>query len=316
MKTYKVGVCDSDLDYATALMDYVNHSKTTINMVAFSRMNAVKDYLTAQDLDIIITDDIRDCSEHEGELRFCDIRTLQFSEYKGISDGWQEMSAEESYIYKYQPASGIMNFILKELDVRRNNTRQVAEVIGVYSPLGRCGTTRLAKALTSFDEVRGGLYIGMENFSSSIDRMSTDILYLLKTHSSDLEEAINRSIKTEGDIHTLGLAGTYLDANNVSFSEIKMLKDMLLKTGRFTTIVFDIGSAALTDLSVFNCFERIFMPALSDDISRNKIEVFLKLMKDTGNRAVISRIIPVSVPDAEVGSTEMTKCIWQLMDRE
>ena len=66
---------------------------------------------------------------------------------------------------------------------------------------------------------------------------------------------------------------------DISFSEIKMLKDMLLKTGRFTTIVFDIGSAALTDLSVFNCFERIFMPALSDDISRNKIEVFLKLIR-------------------------------------
>lgn len=313
MKTYKVGICDQDLEYATALMDYINHAKTQISVVAFSRMSAVKDYLSINDLDLIVTDNTEGCIVSEDKCIFCDIKTVKLAEFSVVSEGWQEIDNQETYIYKYQPASQILKLILGEMVIKKSSGRKVAEVFAVYSPLGRCGKTRLAKAIAANDEVRGGLYIGMEDFSSNIDSMTTDILYLLKTSSSDLEEAVLKAITSENDIHILGISGTYLDTHDVSFSEMKKLLEMLLKTGRFTTIVCDIGSAAITDMKIFECFDRIYLPTLRDKVSKDKIEIFKKLMKDTGNRAVLSRFVEAELPDAEPDDNEYMKGVWRLM---
>ena len=179
MKTFRVGICSSDPDYSVGLMDYINADTALgINAVMFSSMQAAGEYLEIEDMDLILTEDISKCSDSQDHLEFCGVRVAELSDNQ-LVDSRRCVSGEEAYIYKYQPVSVICKLIKKELLVGTSNSRRVAECIAVYSPLGRCGKTRLAKTLAGYDEVRGGLYIGMEDFSEHMNSMQSNILQIL-----------------------------------------------------------------------------------------------------------------------------------------
>ena len=313
MKTYRVGICDSDADYMMSVMDAINASSASgLGIVAFSGMQAVKDYLSVDDLDLILTDNPDLCDIDERGTRCCDVPVVQLTDYIDDSRGWQNTDSKIVTIYKYQAVTKIMKLIRQQLDVSRNDVRQVADVIAVYSPIGRSGKTKLAKTFASYDDVRGGLYISMEDFSDRPDELSTEILYLLKTNVSDLGDAIARHVIHRDGIQMLYVMGTYMDARDVSALDIEVLKGKLLESGKYSSIVIDFGSASINDLQIFGCFDKIYMPVLRDKQSVKKIEVFLKLLKDTGNRSLISRLISVDVPDVPLGSPELMKTVWDL----
>ena len=91
-----------------------------------------------------------------------------------------------------------------------------------------------------------------------------------------------------------------------------MIRTSLLQLGRFTTIVFDIGTAAVSDISILECFDRLYVPVLRDEVSKAKFEVFLKLLKDMDKRQIITGMTTVDVPDVDYDSSEMVKKLWEI----
>ncbi|MBO4863707.1 MAG: hypothetical protein J5517_05050 [Eubacterium sp.] len=313
MSTCKVGVCDRDLDYSKAFMEYVN-SDTSIGfqVVIFSEINNIRNYLESRSLDLIITDDTSQCERKGSEIFLTGVKVMEMSDIDSLNRGGRGNAINQSYIYRYQPVSEICKQIKRNLTAAVESVRNISDFICVYSPIGRCGKTRLAMTLAGIDEVRGGLYVGMENFSDKLEALSTNIIYPLKMNRPDLEEVIKQQIYAERGVYMSQMSGTYLDANDVERSEIEKLKYLLLKSGSFTTICFDIGSAALGDMSILDLFDRIYMPVLRDPVSVRKIEVFMKLLSDTGHQGVLDKLTVVDVPDSEEFSTEMIRTVYRL----
>ena len=315
MSTYKVGVCDRDIDYSKAFMEFVNSDVSIgFQIVIFSEIRNVRNYLESRSLDLIITDDTSECERKGSEIYLSGVKVMEMSDIDSLDKGERKNTIERSYIYRYQPVSEICKQIKRSLSSANEIARNISEFICVYSPLGRCGKTRLAMTLAGIDEVRGGLYVGMENFSDKLEALSSNMIYPLKMNRPDLEEVINQNIYLERGVYMSQLSGTYLDAIDVDRSEIEKLKYLLLKTGRFTTICFDIGSAALGDVSILEVFDRIYMPVLRDNVSVRKIEVFMKLLSDTGHQRVLDKLRIVDVPDSEEFSTEMIRTVYRLTD--
>ena len=313
MKTYSVGICDKDSDYTGALTDYVNcRKKLGLRLYSFTGVKSIKDYLKDENLDLIITDDLHGFSKTEDGYEYMGIKTVLLSESGYESDGVDPEDESSVFIYKYQKAEKICKQIRDMLRIEKKDVRQVASTVAVYSPLGRCGKTTFAKALAQSDEVRGGLYVAMENFGTDVSGLESNLLYLIKTRSTRLEEALVQQIKYEDGIYTLQLSGTFLDTHDVDVSDMDRLRTGLLQLGRYSTIVFDIGSAALRDLKILDTFDRLYVPVLRDGISTAKFEVFMKLLKDMDMRSVITRIITVDVPDVPFNSAEMTKKLWEI----
>ena len=146
--------------------------------------------------------------------------------------------------------------------------------------------------------------------------MRSNILYLIKSRSTDLGEAIDAELISESGVRNIYLSGTYVDTRDVTKDDMKMLLDALLKTGRFTSIVCDIGGAAFNDLSVLDSFDRIYMPVLKDQQSIKKLEIYMKYMKETGKQNVLRKTKTVYVPDVDIGSDELIKTVWRLMNGE
>ncbi len=313
MKTYKVGICDKDLDYATALMDFINADKSRrLSMMVFSSYKAIKDYLSVQDLDLVITDDISACDKTEEGYEYQGVKTVPLSQYRDSSDGWKIEKSDSTFIFKYQDVELICRSLSQILTEKKKDPRNLSTVVAVFSPLGRCGKSRLARALAADDGVRGGLYVSMENYANKINHSSNNILYLIKSKSPELEEVIAEQTVCEDGIQVLKPSTSYLDTLDVLLEDMEMLVSILLKSGRYTTIVFDFGSAAISDMRILGLFETIYMPVLRDDISLGKIEVFLSVLKEMGLRNVITKIVKVDVPDAEPNSEEMVRTLWEL----
>ena len=312
MRTYRVGICDRDMDFATALMDYAQADRGSVfSFIAFSGNRAVADYLSVQDLDFVLTDDITGCDISEKGISISDVRVILLSEVKD-PEPYNSASSEKDFIYKYQKASLFLENLKALISMDKTSVRQPAAVIAVYSPIGRCGKTRLARALAYDDEVRGGLYVAMEDISDNVNALGSDILYQTKIHAAQLETTVRDHLVDEGGIKALYLSGTYMDSSDISYEDIEELIRVLMGMGSFTTVVFDIGSAAIRDMRILGIFDRIYMPVLRDEISVRKIEVHSRLLKETGQRQVLTKLIPVDVPDAEACSEVMVKKLWEL----
>ena len=312
MKTYRVGLYDSDLDYADALMNYANiHRDLGITMIQFTGMNEVSDYLEDQDLDLILTSDNGSFSETEDGSFFQGVKACVLTDYRGASGGWQIDRASTPYIYKFKRVEQICEEV-RSLISEKKDVREIHSINAVYSPIGRCGKTRLAKALVCDDGVRGGLYVSVENFSENFDSLNSNLLFLLKTNSPELEEVLSSEIHLANGFHSLCLSGIYMDMRDVTIDDMERLKASLLKTGRFTTIVFDLGSSVLSDLRILSLFDRIYMPILEDDVSERKVLVFERMLKDMGLRSLMTKVVKVNVPDVDENSAEMERVLWRL----
>ncbi len=312
MDTYKVGIYSRDPDYSRSFMGLINSDgDRDFRVAAFSEAESIKKYLENGRLDLLLSDDISIGHTSDGAEYFEGVRMVFLSDQKEVG-GYNENTLQISYIYKYQTVSSICKEIRRVLAAGEDSGRNISEIIGIYSPISRCGKTRFAKTLAGYDEVRGGLYVGMEDFSDDIASLTANVLYPLKMKRSDLESEIVRLVRKEQGICKLYVSGTYMDTNDVSCQDIELLKEVLLKTGSFTTICFDIGSAALGDFSILRCFKHIYMPVLRDEISMRKIEVFMKLLADLNYQDIIRMLIPVDLPDAEAFSEEMIKTVWKV----
>ena len=283
VKIFQVGICDKDIDYAVNLMDGINERRDgKICCRAFSGVGAMRDYLAAADLDLVLASDTSECEKTEDGFTFCDVPVWKLSEEKEAERGWTDVDTCFC-IYKFGRLSDICETLDRELSASNKSPMRLGECIAVYSPIGRSGKTRLAKQLASCDEVRGGIYIGMEDFSDRERALRSKILYLLKIKSPELGGAIDREVLSEGAFHALYITGTYIDSRIVSSEDVALLRDSLLDTGRFSTIVFDIGGAAIDGPEVLSAFDRIYMPTI--DVPRESD--LLKRLKE----GLVSRIL-------------------------
>ena len=305
MRIHNVGICDKDAGYAVNVTEYLNTEKELhLNVSAFTKMQAVEDYLKHKELDVLLTDDTSGCTESEGMKFFKDVRCVPLLEYRG---------EEPDGIFKYQDIRTISRELFGKLAPFTENPSKISSCLCVFSPLGRCGKTNFAKALAASDEVRGGLYVGMEDYSGlSVETEASGILYQIKQRMSDIEEILADRIHTFDHIKMLQAAGTYFDMREISKDDIEWLNEILYQSGICTTIVYDLGCCAMEDYEILSCFEQIYMPVLPDEISRNKIQRFERMMRDMGYRGILSKIVKVEVPEADYDSPEMIRAIWKV----
>lgn len=305
MRIYNIGICDRNPSYAVSVMDYINTEKDlNLKAVAFTGMKAVDDYLKKKELDLIVTDDVSGCIEMDGIKIFCDVRCVELLEDRGCdTDG----------IFKYQNINMLCKETIRRLVPAKSNPSKVFGCQCVFSPLGRCGKTRFAKALAAEDEVRGGLYIGMEEYSGlSADTGASEILYQLKQRMPNMEDIIENQLLSFGNIKMLQAAGAYFDMREIGKEDIQWLNETLFGTGRFSTIVYDIGGSSLMDYGILSCFDEIYMPVLPDEVSQNKIRRFESMIRDMGYRSILTKITRVNVPDADSFDSEMMKAVWKV----
>ena len=296
MRSVRVGICSRDPDYAASLMMAMTRmSGGEIEAVVYSRPEVVATCRTVQEPDMILIDGMYGPDREEGEPAEIASR---WGETLGIPVVALTEEPSELGTYKYQSVRGICQEVLERLRKEHGVSSQRSGCIAVFSPLGRCGKTALARALAGAEAEQGSLYIGMEEYADR--NVRSEVLYQIKQRSPDVYEAVTREIVTEGGISVLHLSGVYPDLRDVLKEDLEWFCGELLRPERYRLLVFDVGSASLAAPELLECFDRIYMPYPRGDAAEAKLHQFKNYMRERQKGEVLRRIRPVELSEQTV----------------
>ena len=185
------------------------------------------------------------------------------------------------------------------------------------------GKTRLAKSICLMDEVRGGLYIGMEAYGERKQETSetvtdktcgmSELAYLIRIQSGQIFEYLDKSVVVEGGISMIASPEVYLDIRELNRSDVSWFIKKLIAYGRYTTIVFDIDGSVLGDITILGEFDHVFVPVLDGGYAEEKVAAFQRLLEKQELQKVVMRMQQVVVPDHAYDSAEMMQLAGRLV---
>ncbi|MCM1287846.1 MAG: hypothetical protein NC240_06000 [Clostridium sp.] len=291
MFSYKIGIYGSDLHYSVRLMEYMNgHDDIPLKASVFSTWESVREYIGQNDLDLLVLDG--KCPEEKS-----DVPVLYLSEQRNVEDR----------IFKYQNAGQIAKHITHFLGQKSISIKENGIWLAVYSPVGRCGKTTLSKCLSRYFE--HSLYVGLEDFpSDSADDAAQKngelfLYYLASMNEKILEQIHGCGGREMMDFDSLTATVCYLEWR-LADKNLKWFKSLLSEKRHYNAVVFDMGVSALASLDTLQLFDRIIVPALQDEHSKQKLSCFSDFIKKNGDRQLAEKIkyITFSKKDFEEGS--------------
>lgn len=313
VRQYKVGIYDTDRKYISKLMDYINNDiANPLLVIGFSTKEKLEEYLDEHQLDLLIMPEDASMTPNE-----------QCKEILYMQTGKGTLYRAGNCMYKFSKADDILKQILQKLKVEGVDIKKhLYQTYGVISPIGRSGKTRLSKALCAYDEVRGGLYIGMEEYGSLFDEdmgeqnVMSNLLFLAKNQSPEFLPYLEEKLRQVDDIYVISSPASYLDLRSMTKADVCWMLEELVKWGRFTTIVCDIGGAALDELTILEAFDHLLMPVLEDKHSLIKVDRFMKLLERRELGKLAGRIRRLKLPDVEYNEPAMIGYLERKLERD
>ncbi len=291
MRTCRIGICSRNPEYGASLMMALKRiSAGKIEAMVFSRPEVLSECIPVQEMDLLVLDG------WEKEV------LGQDAEDAGIPVCILTEQPSGEGIFKYRPVREICKDLLMKAKKGRDVSSRPSGCIAVFSPLGRCGKTALARALLRAGSEQDGLYIGMEEYADRV--VHSEVLYLVKQRSPDLYEAVLRETISDDGLQILYVSGIFSELRDVQRGDLEWLHEQLLQPGRYRTLVYDVGGASLQELSLLTLFERIYMPVLTDPVSQAKIQAAREQLRSMKLGEVLRRLCAVELTKEAVESGE------------
>lgn len=241
-------------------------------------------------------------------------KELRIKQAVYFSQGEQIQESEGEVIYKYQPAEHIMKEFLEICHFCRkmcgtgflDNTK----IIGVYSPLGRCGKTSLALVMgqllaQNYKTVYVNLeeWPGFKRIIGSYDGMDiSDLIYYIKQEREELGMYINGMVL---DVNNLKIVPPVKMAPDIQElgEEVNRLLQEIAKSDNYDVVIVDFGRQIKSILPALGNLERLYMPVLMDEVSQAKLEEFFQFLRKSAYGEMEKKI-----KQCKLNITEQMEC--------
>lgn len=182
----------------------------------------------------------------------------------------------------------------KDIRIHERNTR----VIGIYSPINRCGKTSLAVLFSEILARRGNsLMICMDHHNGILadeELNIAELIYYLSReqqlvsrgeHFYDFSQ-YDRFVKKWEQISYIAASPSVENMMQIPTEPFCELIHLLQKTNKYQYIVLDLSEGIESLYKVLNQCDVIFMPVLNDCISKSKIQQFEQQINSVTERDV------------------------------
>ena len=165
MKKNIFAVCDLEVDYALNFMDYLNQKKNIpFEIQAFTAVENLISYGKKTHIELLLISGRAMCRE---------VRELDIGKIIILSEGVHPPELDQyPSVYKYQSSSDVIREVMECYGAEKKTTPQyrvlkkTTEILGVFSPLGRCLKTSFALTLGQIlAKDKAVLYLNMEEYS-------------------------------------------------------------------------------------------------------------------------------------------------------
>ncbi len=303
MKKSILAICDVERSYAYNFMEYINQKRSVpFEIQAFTNTDTLLGSGSKEDIDILLISDKAMCDR---------VKELGVENIIILSEGVHDPGLDQyPSVYKYQSSAQVIREVLacygEEVMGAQDHSlsSRQAELIGVYSPLGRVLKTSFALTLGQIlARGRAVLYVNMEEFSGfeklfqrEFAHTLSDLLYYIRQENSHAAYRLPSMVETVNNLDFLPPVGTPLDIWETSFEQWEQMLDELLLHSTYEVVILDVGQGVDGWYKILDRCVKIYMPVRSDLISQGKIEQFERLLRMWKQQELLDKIRKIKPP--------------------
>ena len=318
---YIIAIVDKDLRYAKNLADYINQgSKLPFKAIAYSSYNNYKDAAKIYNTEILLI------SQEEYQKQKIDntVKNIILLSLKGYIR-YAELEETRSRVFgvlKYISADDIVREILNIYKPDREEAwlkiaGKQSKIIGLYSPIHRCGKTYAAIALSaigneykktlliSFEEYKGILYEALKY----TDYDMSDVLYAYKQGNFSWDK-LSKIVYSTGSLDLIAPARYPEDIGELSSKELYELIQSIAKESEYELIVIDFGVLGKRGIDLLEMCHSVYMPILPDPISEKRIEEFYDYLTLLDREHIKDKILSCVLPSCSYNELELDRIAY------
>lgn len=296
-----MAIYDTDPLYAARLAEVINQKeRIPFAVMAFSSLERLQRFSEETGIELLL---ISSQSDREK------IKNLGIKKIISLSDGDSVKTEEKiTSIYKYQSSDNIIREVMAcycddlEEDVSVSGKVR-ANVIGVYSPVGRCLKTSLALTIGQvLSHESRALYITLEEYSGlpvltgeEYREDLSDLMYYYNQGTYNMLR-LNSVIHSMGGLDYIPPARYPEDLAHMSAPQMAEMLKWIVSEGGYEVIVLDAGNYGRRVFPLLEICSVVYMPVEEDSVSKAKIEEFFYHMESAGCGDLKSRIKKIKLP--------------------
>lgn len=314
-----LAVYDIDQAYGERLADYLNRSgKVPFYMVSFTNRDALIEYGKKQKITILLINQSAMCEEIE-DLNL--EKVLFLTDVEGLTQ-----VDNHNAIYKYQSTEYVVKELmncyeaLKPPESSDFNAENPVRVIGVYSPVKRCGKTSFGLTLGQMlSQKKHVLFLSLEEFSGFenltehryFHDLSDAVFYCTQHHLSDKFLDL---IQGYNDMDFIAPLHYPSDKKEIGIEELLGFMQEAVECGKYEVLILDVADGFHCLESVLNICDKIYMPVLDDPFSQAKLDEYEQFMKTTGKQEILEKTEKLHLPsyrrNAAAEETYLEQLLW------
>ena len=295
-----IAIFDNDADYANSLADFFRlKGGISSEIVVFTLIDSFEEYAKKHTFDILLINEefiptvtVESESLQHNIFTLCERKTI-YEDNAGICL-FKYTSAEEvlrQVMANYKPV--VPGVTIPFVD------KQKSKIVGIYSPLNRCGKTSFALALAmqisltssciflSFDDFSTLGSIACDNYTQV--KTLDDLLYYFAQQSSEIfDSKLLSVVKKVQHLDFIPPSEQSCAIGEMNSSERILFIQGLINTGRYDYIFVDMGATSPVYPLLQLC-HKIYVPTLDGDAySDLKVKHFMASLGNTTSDSKIS----------------------------
>lgn len=294
-------ICDLDRSYVKNLMQYINsHQNIPLKLQAFTSPQLLKEYAVGHTVELLLI---------SAEAMDEEIAALPIGKIVVLTeDGVVDLKGFPS-VNRYQASGNLVQEVMQyysagNLAVAYSAVKlATTRLIGVYSPIKRCGKTTFALAYgEACARDRRVLYVNLEDFSGFRNlfgreyRMDvSDLLYFYREEKQGMLKKIDEVAEKLHNLYYLPPAMCPADMKSVQPEEWREWF-MLLLQSRYEVIIVEPGDCVNGLEEILSLCNKIYVPVLEDRISEAKIKEYEDCLLLSGWESLSGRMQKLTLP--------------------
>lgn len=311
-----MAVYDVDPFYADRFAEFVNRKEAAaFTAVAFTRISRLKEFMETRRVELLLVgDEIK-----EEELKdLGDIQIIRLSETGVVQD-------EHPTVYKYQASDNVLREVMACYQIKERPQLRVLEgrkcrVMGVYSPVSRCGKTGFALTLGQvLARESKTLFLSLENFSglstltgTSYRTCLADLLYHI--HQNETRQLCMGSVVYSwGSLDYVPPVIYGEDLSEIKGSEIAILIEQIVREGGYEVLILDMGHFSREVEVVLALCDTIYAPVTEDIVSMAKLQEWKEYLTASGREALWEKVQILHLPVEQrlgTGEAYLEQLLW------
>lgn len=295
-----MAVYDVDPFYANKFAEFANEKeKTPFTAVAFTSLARLNAYTDKQKVELLLVGD--EVAEEE-------LKDVKVSQIIRLSETGIQKTDGTPSVYKYQASDRVLREVMACYQVRAEPEMLTiagskSRIIGVYSPIGRCGKTgfamTLGQVLAKDEKV---LLLCLEDFSV-LSRMTgaeytgtlSELLYYFRQGEYSRMRLGSVTYSWNGLDYVPPVAYAE-DLSDVTGEELAALLQAIAKDSGYDVILLDFGHFGKGAETLLEICSRIYAPISKDPVSSGKAEEWRRYLEISGRSHLLEKVHFLELP--------------------